>query len=110
MANANAYENQSTAGFTHKELRDVLTSTEALLAALGDERSDAVNELRDRLTNTIADVKRELGPSVLASARETIYKARDTAVSVDSFVNERPWTSVGIGIGVGVLLGMILKD
>jgi ElaB/YqjD/DUF883 family membrane-anchored ribosome-binding protein len=93
-----------------KELRDVLASTEALLAALGDEGDASVVELRQRLTNTISDVKQQLGSSFLASARDTILKARDTATSIDDFVQQRPWSSVAIGVGAGLLLGMILKD
>jgi ElaB/YqjD/DUF883 family membrane-anchored ribosome-binding protein len=92
-----------------KELREVLASTEALLAALGEEGGEAVQELRERLTGTISDVKQQLGPSFLASARETISKARDTAASVDDFVQQRPWTSVSIAAGAGLLVGLLLK-
>lgn len=93
-----------------KELREVLTSTEALLAALGDEGGAAVEELRGRLTTTIADVKKQLGGSILSNARQTVARARDTATSVDDFVNQRPWTAVGIGAGVGLLVGLLLRD
>jgi ElaB/YqjD/DUF883 family membrane-anchored ribosome-binding protein len=93
-----------------KELREVLASTEALLDALGDEGGESVNQLRERLTETIADVKRELGSSFFDSARETIGRARDSAVSVNDFVRNRPWSSVVIAAGVGVLAGLILKD
>jgi ElaB/YqjD/DUF883 family membrane-anchored ribosome-binding protein len=93
-----------------KELREVLASTEALLAALGDQGGEAIDELRVRLTTTIADVKKELGSSFIASAREKIAKARDTVSSIDDFVQESPWRAVVIGVGVGWLLGLILRD
>jgi ElaB/YqjD/DUF883 family membrane-anchored ribosome-binding protein len=93
-----------------KELREVVASTEALLAALGNEGGEAVQELRGRLKATIADVKKELGSSFVANARETISKARDTASSVDGFVHESPWAAVAIGTGIGLLMGLILKD
>jgi len=92
-----------------EELREVLAATEALLAALRDEGSPAVEELRDRLSVTIADMRRQLGGSFLANARDTIGKARDTAVSLDRFVNERPWTSVAIGCGIGFLIGLLMR-
>jgi len=94
----------------YKELREVVASTEALLAALSNEGGEAVGELRDRLKTTIADVKRELGSSFMVSARETIYKARDTAATIDEFVRERPWSAVAVGAGVGLLVGLILSD
>src|SRR5882672_8811280 len=93
-----------------KELREVLASTEALLAALGNEGGEALDELRGRLTATIADVKKELGNSFMASARESLAKARDTASSVRDFVQERPWSAVAIGAGIGLLVGLILRD
>ena len=93
-----------------KELRDVLASTEALLAALGDEGGAAVEELRERLTATIADVRGQLGNSFLASARDTIYRARDTATSIDEFVRERPWSAVVIAAGIGLLFGRLMRD
>ncbi len=71
-------------------------------AALGDQGGDAIDELRGRLTNTIADVKKELGSSFVASAREKIAQARDTVTSVNEFVTEKPWTAVAIGAGVGL--------
>jgi len=103
-------ETLDTRDVAQKELREVVASTEALLAALGDEGGEAVEELRGRLKATIADVKKELGSSFFANARETISKARDTASSVDDFVHESPWAAVAIGAGVGLLVGLILRD
>jgi ElaB/YqjD/DUF883 family membrane-anchored ribosome-binding protein len=103
-------ENPQARDVAQKELREVLASTEALLAALGDQGGEAIDELRGRLTNTIADVKEELGPSFMASAREKIAQARDAATSVNDFVTEKPWTSVVIAAGVGLIAGMLLKD
>jgi ElaB/YqjD/DUF883 family membrane-anchored ribosome-binding protein len=93
-----------------KELREVLASTEALLEALDEQNSPAITELRERLTTTISDVKSELGSSFFATARETIGKARDTAVSVNDFVQGRPWSALVLAAGIGLLAGLILKD
>ena len=93
-----------------KELREVLASTEALLEALGDEGGEAVDELRVRLTTTIAEVKDELGNSFMESARNTIYKARDTASAIDDFVQASPWRALAIGVGIGWLFGRVLRS
>jgi ElaB/YqjD/DUF883 family membrane-anchored ribosome-binding protein len=103
-------ENPAARDVAQKELREVLASTEALLAALGDQGGEAIDELRGRLTSTIADVKKELGSSFVASAREKIAQARDTVTSVNEFVVEKPWTAVAIGAGIGLLAGLLLKD
>jgi ElaB/YqjD/DUF883 family membrane-anchored ribosome-binding protein len=103
-------ENLNAKDVARKELREVVASTEALLAALDNEGGEAVQELRGRLKTTIADVKRELGSSFMVNARETITKARDTASSVDEFVHDSPWAAVAVSAGIGLLVGMILKD
>ena len=49
-------EYPSARDVAQKELREVVASTEALLAALDNEGGEAVQELRGRLKVTIADV------------------------------------------------------
>jgi ElaB/YqjD/DUF883 family membrane-anchored ribosome-binding protein len=93
-----------------KELREVVSSTEALLAALNTEEGEALTELRERLTTTIADLKKELGSSFMASTREKLYQARDTAASVNEFVHQHPWSAVVVGAGVGMLIGLMRRD
>ncbi len=103
-------ENPQARDIAQHELRDMLASTEALLAALGDQTGEGIDELRDRITATISDVKQALGKSFVASAREKIARARDTASQVNEFVTEKPWTAVAIGAGIGLLAGLLLKD
>jgi ElaB/YqjD/DUF883 family membrane-anchored ribosome-binding protein len=93
-----------------KELREALASTEALLSALGDEESESVQELRDRLTTTIADIREQLKSSFLASARHRYHQARRTAASVNQFTHRHPWSSILLGTGVGVLIGLLIAD
>jgi len=102
-------EQASPADIAGKELRDVLASVEALLQSLENEGGAAVEELRERLTRTVADVKKQLGGSFLSNARATLSKARDTATSVDDFVQRRPWVAVGMAAVLGVLVGLVLK-
>jgi ElaB/YqjD/DUF883 family membrane-anchored ribosome-binding protein len=103
-------DNPQARDIAQQELRDMLASTEALLAALGDQTGEGIDELRARLTNTISDVKSALGTSFVASAREKIAQARDTVTQVNEFVTEKPWTAVAIGAGIGLLAGLLLKD
>jgi ElaB/YqjD/DUF883 family membrane-anchored ribosome-binding protein len=104
------YDYPSARQVAGRELREVVAATEALLQILRDESDPELSELRERLTVTIADVKKEMSPSVLARARESFARARDTAGAVHGFVQRRPWSSVAIGVGVGMLLGMLVRD
>jgi ElaB/YqjD/DUF883 family membrane-anchored ribosome-binding protein len=104
------YDYPSARDVAGKELREVLASTEALLAALGDQGGDTVDELRERLTVTIADVKKQLGSSFLSNARETFTRARDAASTLDDLVQERPWSALAVGAGLGLLAGLLLRS
>jgi ElaB/YqjD/DUF883 family membrane-anchored ribosome-binding protein len=93
-----------------KELREALVSTEALLSALSDEGSEPVRELRERLQTTVAAIKEQLGSSFFETARDKYRAARQTAASLNRFAHRHPWCSVGIGVGLGVLVGRLSSD
>ncbi len=93
-----------------QELREALASTEALLSALGDEGSESVKELRERLSTTIADIREQLGNSFFANARYRYHQVRRAATSVNRFTHRNPWSSVVLGVGAGVLIGLLLAD
>jgi len=93
-----------------KELREVLASTEALLSVIDDAAGPSVQELRDRLTKTVADVRKELGKSFFDTARERYYQVRDTAAVVNRFAHRSPWLTVAIGACAGVLIGRLMRD
>jgi len=93
-----------------KELREALASTEALLSALGDEGSESVRELRERLAITIAAIREQLRSSFLANARYRYQQARRAAAAVNRFTNRHPWSAVAIGAGAGVVVGLLISD
>jgi ElaB/YqjD/DUF883 family membrane-anchored ribosome-binding protein len=103
-------ENTLVRDIAAKELREVLASTEALLSTIGDEGGGSVQELRNRLTRTVSDVRKELGGSFFDTARDRYYQARDTATSINRFAHQRPWLTVAIGAGIGVLIGRLMRD
>jgi len=112
MASSGAVVNRESTvvrDIAEKELREFLASTEALLSAIGDEGGESVNELRDRLAKTAADVRRRLGKSFFETARERYYQVRDTAASVNRFTRQYPWLAVAIGTGIGVLIGRVMS-
>ena len=103
-------ENMLVRDLAAKELRQVLASTEALLSVIGDEGGESVQQLRDRLTKTVADVKKELGQSFFDTARQRYYQARDTATAVNRFAHQHPWMTIALGTGIGVLVGRLIRD
>ena len=84
-----------------EELRNVLRQAEKLLVALGEDREEALIEVRERMSVALQEAKQRLA-SFEAQAR----KLKDTAgATVDEYVHENPWTAVGLGAAIGLLLG-----
>ena len=84
-----------------EELRNVMRQAEKLIQAIGDDRQEAVAELRERLNVAVADAKKRLSDFEEQARRFT----SGASAAVDEFVKENPWTAVGIGAALGLVLG-----
>ena len=89
-----------------EELRNVVRQAEKLLIALGEDREEALVELRQHVTVAVAEAKKRL-----ADFEEQARRFKDTAgAAMDVYVRENPWTAVGIGATFGLLLGAWLAS
>ena len=89
-----------------EELRNVLHLAEKLVVALGEDRDQALIELRERMSLALAEGKKRL-----ADFEEQARLLKDTAGrATDQFVRENPWTAVGAAAAVGLILGSWLAS
>lgn len=96
---------QQTAALA-EELRNVMRQAEQLVVALGQDRDEALVELRERLSVAVTEGKRRL-----ADIEEQARLLKDTAGrATDQFVRENPWTAVGVGAAIGLILGSWLAS
>lgn len=86
------------------DLRVVIADAEELLQLTASQAGDKVAELRARMQERMAKAKDEL--SDLQSA--AVDQARDAARATDHFVHDRPWTAVGVAVGVGLIAGLLI--
>jgi len=87
------------------ELRNVVRQAEELLGAVADDSSEAVSALRERVYSAVDTAKTRLS-GLEEQAQEVTQRA---ASAVEKYVRENPWTTVGIAVGVGLLLGAWLS-
>jgi uncharacterized protein YjbJ (UPF0337 family) len=76
---------------------------------VGDNETQAkgkLNEVAGSVQNAYGQMK-DQAQDALDQATE---KARDTYGSLESFVREQPLPALAIGVGVGFLLGVLLKS
>jgi ElaB/YqjD/DUF883 family membrane-anchored ribosome-binding protein len=84
-----------------EELRNVVRQAEKLITAIGADREEALTELRERLSVAVAEARQRL-----ADFEENARRLKDNVgAAVDELVQENPWTAVGIGAALGLILG-----
>jgi len=81
-------------------LGGVIDGAEALVAATADFGEDKLGDIRKTLKED------------LEAAREHLEKLeagiKANASSVDDYVHENPWQSIGVAAGAGVLTGVLV--
>ncbi len=79
---------------------------------LTDEAKNAVGEAADTAENW-ADSAKSTARSALERARAAYETAQEKAVAgakaTDQCIRENPYTSLGIALGVGVLIGFLIR-
>lgn len=86
------------------DMKSVIADAEDMLSATADQAGEKVASLRARIQERLH------GARVRLSEAETVLmaKTRAAARATDVYVHESPWTAIGIGAGVGLLVGLIL--
>ena len=86
------------------DMKAVIADTEELLKATAGQAGDKIQSARARVEETLRSAKASMEDLELAA----IEKVRDAAKATDQYVNENPWPSVGIAVGVGLIVGWLL--
>ena len=86
------------------DLKLVVADAEALLQATAGQAGEGVAELRARVQASLSQAK----DGLINVQHAVVEKARATAKATDQYVNENPWSSVGIAAGVGLLVGVLI--
>jgi ElaB/YqjD/DUF883 family membrane-anchored ribosome-binding protein len=84
-----------------EELRNVVRQAEKLVVALAEDREEALVELREHVSVAVIEAKKRL-----ADFEEQARRFKDSAgAALDTYVQENPWTAVGVSAALGLLLG-----
>ncbi len=86
------------------ELKSLADTLEEVLSNSGDKSKEELDKLRSKAQRALKDSRQRLGETSDAIARQT----REAAARADEYVHDNPWTGIGIGAAVGVVLGVLL--
>ena len=89
-----------------KDFQSVIADTEELMKFVSNESGGKAQALRDKL-----DRKLKLAQDYLHDVEGSVVdKSRVAARVTDEYVHENAWRTVGLAIGVGILIGFLIRD
>lgn len=86
-----------------EDLRTLIADSEELLRLTASASGEQIDVLRARMRERLEQAKAALAEASTVARG----KYRVAADSADQYVHDNPWQSVGIGVGVGILLGVL---
>jgi ElaB/YqjD/DUF883 family membrane-anchored ribosome-binding protein len=86
---------------TIEDLKALIREAEEALSSTGENASDDIEELRERLRDVLAE-----GQSRIKNLTESI---RRQAGAADDAIRANPYQSIGIATGVGLLAGFLIS-
>ena len=85
-----------------RKLNRLVSDTEELLDKLPAQNGPEVQELRDRLEQSVTQTK-----DALASQEDLHVNFRDVAGSVNDYVRSHPWMALATGVLVASTIGIL---
>lgn len=83
------------------ELKSLSDTLEEVLSSSGEKSKEELSKIRSKAEQALKQSRYRLGETGDAIAKQT----RVAAARADEYVRENPWTGVGIGAAIGVVLG-----
>ena len=87
------------------ELKNLADTLEEVLNSSTDKSKEELGKLRSKAESVLKDSRVRLSDTSDAIVKQT----RETAARADEYVRENPWTGVGIGAAVGLVVGLLLS-
>lgn len=87
-----------------KDLHAVIGDAEELLLHVRREAGSELGEARQRLETTLHSAKARLQAAQQALGQNVQHTVRAT----EGYVQQKPWTALGISAGIGLVAGLIL--
>ncbi|NJC99696.1 DUF883 family protein [Candidatus Erwinia dacicola] len=94
----------TTSEHLRAELKNLADTLEELLSTSTEKSKTELDKLRSKAQSALKDTRSCLDDSGDRIAQTT----REAAERTDIYVRDNPWTSVGVGAAVGVVLGVLL--
>ncbi|PHM31259.1 DUF883 family protein [Xenorhabdus innexi] len=86
------------------ELQSLADTLEEVLNSSGDQSKAELEKIRNKAEKMLKDAR-----TVISDAGDKLTgQTKEIAGRADSYVRDNPWTGIGIGAAVGIVLGVLL--
>ncbi len=99
-----AQQKESTSAQLRDELETLADTLEEILHSSGDKPKAELDKLRSKAENLLKNTRTRLSDT----SEKIVDQTKEIADRADNYVHEKPWTGVGIGAAVGLVLGVLL--
>ena len=87
------------------DLKTVISDAESWLRNGGQLTGEELKAAKAKFEQTLSSAK-----TSLINAEETVVeRTKIAAKATDEYVKDHPWTSVGLGAAVGVVIGLLIS-
>lgn len=86
------------------ELKALAETIEAMLGHSTAQSKDEIARLRGRIELMLQNTREQLGDAKDRLAEQT----KMVADKADNYVHDNPWTGIGVGAAIGLVLGILL--
>ncbi|HCY17074.1 MAG: hypothetical protein A2Z93_00610 [Curvibacter sp. GWA2_64_110] len=86
------------------DLRLMIADAEELLRVTTDQAGGAAAEVRGRIQGRLQQARAEMAHLQDAA----VAKAKAAGHAADEFVHEKPWQSIGVAAGIGLVIGLLI--
>lgn len=86
------------------EFGNLVEAMEDVFSAATEDGGEKLSELKGQAEASLKKARARLG----TVEKNAMAQARKIAANSDDYVHENPWTAIGVGAGVGLLLGLLI--
>lgn len=86
------------------DIKAVMTDVDALLHQAANATGDEARQLRRRAEDMLDQAQKKFA----AVRDDAVERGRAATRATDEWVHDNPWSAIGIGAAVGVLVGMLI--
>jgi ElaB/YqjD/DUF883 family membrane-anchored ribosome-binding protein len=95
---------QATREMLLEEIQGLLADVDSLFRQAATAGGEEAQHLRQRAESALA----QAADRFAAVEKDLLRRGREAARATDDWVHHNPWSSIGIGAGVGLLIGMLI--